>query len=241
MCAYQRVLSRNIKCVTLLLSGGKKVRPLWGKITLNSPHLTLCGAGGHPAGLMYTARTHSRSHGARSKPWSFCGNLEGRNNDFHHVSLQRESEGELARKKVRERGRQERGSTFLSLAVGVLLSLALWELLVLNCSVSAVQPCGAGGWEGVGAGGDWYSKNGFFFLWGRGALCVQRGQSYSRSASLSLSPFPFIAFSPSLSLSQCSDWSIFLFSCCHVFTVLQFVIFNIIPVDTCQLSIMPVL
>lgn len=32
-----------------------------GKMTLNSPHLTLCGAGGRPAGLMCAhALTHTR-------------------------------------------------------------------------------------------------------------------------------------------------------------------------------------
>lgn len=54
-------------------------------------------------GLCIRAHTHSHSYGTRSKPRSFCGNLEGQNNDFHHVSLQRESERELVRKKVRER------------------------------------------------------------------------------------------------------------------------------------------
>lgn len=54
---------------------------------------------------------------------------------------ERERERELVRKKVREK----RESTFLSLAVGVLLSLALRELLVLGSNLSAVQPCGVGG------------------------------------------------------------------------------------------------
>lgn len=52
---------------------GKIVRTLRGKITLNSPHLTLCGAGRLPAGLMYT---HTHTHGQVKAPkllWQLGG------------------------------------------------------------------------------------------------------------------------------------------------------------------------
>lgn len=64
--AYQSVSSRNATCVTLVHGGGggggEKSR-LRGKIILNSPHLTLCGAGRRPAGLTCThGRMHAHTH-----------------------------------------------------------------------------------------------------------------------------------------------------------------------------------
>ncbi len=118
---------------------------------------------------MHTHTTH------QVKTQSSHSNLDGQNNDFHNVSLQCRRERKrgraLARKKVRER------ALSFFLAVGVLLSLALLELLVLDSNSSAVQPCGVGGWEGEGVGSNWYSKmpgpwrTRMPFLSGRG-LCV---------------------------------------------------------------------
>lgn len=184
------------------------------------------------------ALTHSRTHTARSKPQGFCGNLEGQNNDFHNVSLQRRRERERVSEEESEREKRESTFPFLGCRSPIVARPAgafSPQLQLIGC------PTMWGGWlRGRGSGGaidtvkcpGCGGLRGFFFL-RRGALCAPRGQSYSRSASLLLSPFLFSAF---FSLSHWRDWFIFQFSCCRVFTAVQYVIFNII--GTCQLSIM---
>lgn len=104
--AYWSVSTRNVKRATPVLSGGKSQDSVRTKITLNSPPLTLCGAWKRPAGLM-NALAHTQR--ARSTLRCFPGNLEGQNNDFHNVSLQRRRErvrvAEEESKREREWGR----------------------------------------------------------------------------------------------------------------------------------------
>lgn len=196
-----------------------------GKMTLNSPHLTLCGAGGRPAGLMCAhALTHTRP--GRS-PEASVATWRAR---IMTSIMSPYSEAEWERVAEEESEREEREhfpfrgcrSPIVARPAGAFSP----RLQLIGCPAMGLVAKRAWEW-----GGDCYSKMPWpcraqrlilFLFWLVWVLCEQRGQNYSRSASL-----PFFSSPP--------DWSIFQFSCCCDFTAVQYVIFNII--DTCQLSI----
>lgn len=204
-------------CV-VALQWGEKVRNLRKKITLNASHLPLCGSGQRPAGPI---NTHTLTHTppariASSEPWSFSGNLEGQNNDFHNVFLQ-----------WREKKVWEEREHFPSRTVGVLLSLALRELLVLAATYWLSSHVGSVAKRRRGWGAIDTVKSS-----GREDSGIQRlfvssgGQTYSRSASLPVSPFIFNTF---FSSSPEFDWSFlyYYFSSWCEFAVVQYVICHI--------------
>ena len=125
-----------------------------------------------------------------------------------------ESESELPRKKVRER-EGVRESTFLpsgcrSPIVAGPAGAFSPRLQLIGCPTMRGRGGGDGvGWAinivkclGRGGLGCLFFFFFFFFLEGEGALCAPRGQSYSRLAPLSLSPFIFIPFFFFFPLSQ---------------------------------------
>lgn len=193
-----------------------------GKMTLNSPHLTLCGAGGRPAGLMCAhALTHTRPG---QSPEASVATWRAR---IMTSIMSPYSEAEWERVAEEESEREEREhflfhgcrSPIVARPAGAFSP----RLQLIGC------PATWGWWlrgRGSGRGGIATVKcpgraglRGLFFSFLVGLSVVW---AESRSASL-----PFFSSPP--------DWSIFQFSCCCDFTAVQYVIFNII--DTCQLSI----
>lgn len=232
--AYQSVSSRNATCVTLVHGGGgggEKSQDCEGKLFLILLISRSVGLEDVPRGSR--ARTVARTHTHNTPGLSRKASVATWRAGVMTSIMSPYSEGEQERES--QWGRKwERESTLLSLALGVLLSLALRELLVLGSNSSAVQPCGVGGWEDGGS--NWYSKMPWpwkAFLWREGGLCVLR----EVRATVDRPPPLFLPFFSLLfSLSHQPDWSIFQSPCCCMFTAVQYVIFNI--TGTCQLSIL---
>jgi len=200
--------AETVKCVTLLLSG-ENSQDTVRKITLNSPHLTLSGAGRHPAGLLHThARTHTHTHTRPGQsPEVSAATLRARiMTSIMSPYSEGEWERELVREKVREREREEREHfSFLGCRGPIVTRPAgafSPELQLIGC------PTMWGGWlRGHGSWGaiDTVKRPAvegsgafLFFLREEGFVCAERSklQSIGLPLSCSLSFHHFFSLSP---------------------------------------------